>query len=78
MVAGVIPLPMGALGAIEGALQFLYGQTGGNVAKGLVVTLVYRLITILIAMVGVGFYVRTRRDLNRVLKEARQVGSADD
>ena len=78
MVAGVIPLPMGALGAIEGALQFLYGQTGGNVAKGLVVTLVYRLITILIAMVGVGFYVRTRRDLNRVLKEARQVGRADD
>lgn len=78
MVAGVIPLPMGALGAIEGVMQFLYDQTGGNVAKGLVVTLVYRLITILIAMVGVGFYVRTQRDLNRVLKEARQLGGAYD
>lgn len=73
MVAGAIPLPMAALGAFEGILQFLYQQTGGGVAKGLVVALVYRLITLLIATVGIVFYVRTRRDLNRVLEESRKL-----
>ena len=73
MVAGAIPLPMAALGAFEGVLQFLYLQTGGGVAKGLVVALVYRFITLLVATVGIVFYVRTRQDLKQVLEESRRL-----
>ena len=54
-------------------MQFLYLQTGGGVAKGLVVALVYRLITLLVATVGIVFYVRTRQDLNQVLEESRRL-----
>jgi len=73
MVAGAIPLPMAALGAFEGVMQFLYLQTGGGVAKGLVVALVYRLITLLVGTVGIVFYVRTRQDLNQALEESRRL-----
>jgi uncharacterized membrane protein YbhN (UPF0104 family) len=69
MVAAAVPLPMGGLGALEAMLAYLYQLYGLPAAKGLLVSLVYRVITILVAMVGVLFYIRTRRELRHVLAE---------
>jgi len=76
---GVIPLPAGPM---EGALEYLYmavsavgAETGGAVVakgQGLVVALAYRLITILIALLGVFFYFGNRREMADVMHEAEQ------
>ncbi len=70
LVTGVLPLPAGGLGAFEGALDLLYWHLGGvSVSKGqgLLVALAYRLITVLIAIVGAGYYAACRREVGSVL-----------
>jgi len=69
MAAGGLPLPLGALGAFEYVLDFLY-RTVSSSNQGLVVALGYRLITVVIAMVGAGFYLSSRREVAAVLHEA--------
>lgn len=68
-VASMIPLPAGPQ---EGAIQFLYGQLADAGTKGLVVGLAYRIITILIALVGVCYYIGARRELAQVIHEVEQ------
>ncbi|MBS0209918.1 MAG: flippase-like domain-containing protein [Planctomycetes bacterium] len=72
-VTGVLPLPVNGLGAFEGVLGYLYQQipTDGAVAasQGLLVALVYRVITISIAAVGVAFYLSNRNQLSMALQE---------
>ncbi len=70
----VIPLPMGPT---ETALEFLYISTlvaGQPVIKGqgLVVALAYRLITLLIASMGVVYYFGNRREMAEVIHEAEE------
>ncbi len=68
---GVLPLPMGPF---EFVLEFLYVHMPGQVTiakgQGLVVALVYRLICVLIAMVGVCYYLGSRREVAEVMHEA--------
>ncbi len=75
MVTGVLPLPVMGLGAFEYVLEFLYQNvpSGVVVAKdqGLLVALTYRLATIANATVGVGFYLASKRDVRKLLEEAR-------
>ena len=76
MVSGAIPLPMGALGAFEAVMKFLYHQVapaGVSDAQGLLVALTYRVITILVALVGVAFYVVKRREVDRALHDAEEI-----
>ncbi len=75
-LTGVIPLP---LGPFEFVLEFLYTQVALlddaiNISKGqgLVVALGYRLIGLLIATVGIWFYISNRRELAQAAKEARR------
>lgn len=75
MVAGAIPgLPAG-LGAFEFAIKYLY-ETIPTVplehGEGLVVALGYRIITIVIAMIGVAYYWASRREVSQVLHEAEE------
>lgn len=76
MVTGVLPLPVNGLGAFEAVVAFLYQRipVGLEVAegRGLVVALGYRAITILIAMVGVCYYLASRREVAQMLKEAER------
>jgi glycosyltransferase 2 family protein len=67
----VIPLP---IGPTEGMLEFLYRHTPPGVAdgQGLVVALVYRLISVLIAVLGVLCYFRNRREMAEVIHEAEE------
>ena len=68
----VIPLP---IGPTEGMLEFLYRYTpwpGMADGQGLVVALVYRLITVLIAALGVPYYFGNRREMAEVIHEAEE------
>jgi glycosyltransferase 2 family protein len=70
----VIPLP---IGPFEAVLDYLYTHVpiAGPVivaGQGLVVALVYRLITLLIAASGVVYYFGNRREMAEVIHEAEQ------
>lgn len=65
-VTGAIPLPAGPQ---EGAMKYLYGELASAGLKGLVITLVYRIITLLVAAVGTGYYFASRREVAEVLHE---------
>lgn len=73
MVVGAIPIfPLG-LGAFEGALEYLYQHlsAAGNVApgQGLLVAFEYRLISLAIAVLGIGFWIRNRRAVQEAAAE---------
>ena len=77
-VANALPLP-GGLGAFEAALQFLYSSFSkfGSPAlsekpiSGLIVAFGFRLITLLIAAIGVIFYLARKKDLDELIDEAQ-------
>jgi hypothetical protein len=72
---GVIPLAMGPL---EYVLDVLYAHVsaaqGPAIIKGqgFVVALAYRLITVLIAALGIPYYFGNRREMSEVIHEAEQ------
>jgi len=68
-LATIVPLPAGPQ---EGAIQYLYGQLADAGTKGLVIGLVYRFITILIALIGVGYYLSARREVEQVLHQVEE------
>lgn len=78
LVAGALPLAPAGLGTFEAAMKILYrvvpAQSGGD---GFLVALVFRLITILIAAIGVGYYWTRRREVGDLLREAEQEDEAD-
>ncbi|MEX2121752.1 MAG: lysylphosphatidylglycerol synthase transmembrane domain-containing protein [Pirellulales bacterium] len=82
MVTGVLPLPVNGLGAFEAVVAFLYQRIASGAAvtegQGLVVALGYRAITIAIALVGVCFYLTSRREVATVLKEAELEAERSD
>ena len=69
MAAGGLPLPLGGLGAFEYVIDFLYRKVSGS-TQGLVVALGYRLITVVIAAIGAGVYIASRREVDELLHEA--------
>ncbi|HEY4759984.1 MAG TPA: lysylphosphatidylglycerol synthase transmembrane domain-containing protein [Thermoguttaceae bacterium] len=74
---GVLPLP---LGPFEFVLEFLYThvpQAGASIAKGqgLVVALAYRLITVLIAALGIYYYLGNRREVADAIHEEKEIGT---
>ena len=69
---GVLPLP---LGPFEYVLDFLYTHVPDaaiDKGQGLVVALTYRLITLLIAALGIFYYLGNRRELAEVIHEAEE------
>lgn len=81
MVTGVLPLPLNGLGAFEAVVDFLYAHVGvsGGVteARGFIVALGYRAITIVIALVGVGYFLAARREVRSILASAQEDGLPD-
>jgi uncharacterized membrane protein YbhN (UPF0104 family) len=74
---GAIPLP-GGLGAFEVALDFLYRRISPErvaESQGFVIALAYRVITIFIAGIGAAYYVSSRREVRRLMKEAGETQS---
>jgi glycosyltransferase 2 family protein len=72
-VMGVIPLPMGPF---EGVLEFLYTRVPSEVVigkgQGLIVALTFRLMTLIIAAMGLCYYFGNRRELAEVIHEAEE------
>ena len=69
-VAGSIPLP-GGLGGFEFALDWLYrtmGPAGMADSWGFVVALGYRIVTLVIAGIGVVVYLASRKDIKRLME----------
>jgi uncharacterized membrane protein YbhN (UPF0104 family) len=75
-VTGVLPLPVNGLGAFELVVKVLYElvPVGVHVAEGhgFVVSLGYRAVTILIALIGVCYFLASRREVATVLAEAER------
>ena len=70
---GVIPLVMGPF---ELVLEYLYTHVPSTAVivagQGLVVALCYRLITLLIAVVGICYYLGSRQEVSELMHEAEQ------
>ena len=81
MVAGALPLPLNGLGAFEGVVDFFYRSVPQGIVvlkgQGLIVSIGYRAITILIAMVGVGFYLGQRRE-GAMTPQAAEASPSDE
>ena len=72
-IAGALPLPLSSFGVFEGAIDYLYVHVAGVVrGEGLLVALGYRVITIVIASVGMVFYLRSRKELDEVWQDAER------
>lgn len=80
MVAGALPLPLGALGAFDYAISVLYvavTETGTfSQAQGILVAVGYRVICVLIAIVGVICWIVSRNSA-RAKFSTRQENAAD-
>jgi uncharacterized protein (TIRG00374 family) len=74
-VANALPLP-GGLGGMEAAMDFLYvSMGGGQVTKGfgLVVSLCFRLLTLVIAAIGVVLYFAQKKQVSELIHEAEEM-----
>jgi glycosyltransferase 2 family protein len=75
-VTGVLPLPVNGLGAFEAVVKMLYERVplDMHVAEGhgFVVSLGYRAMTILIALIGVCYYLASRKEVAKVLAAAER------
>jgi uncharacterized protein (TIRG00374 family) len=73
MVANTLPLP-GGIGAFEASLDFLYAGVsppGAPPQQGFVVALGYRFCTLLVALIGVVFYLTRRREVSQLIRAAQ-------
>jgi glycosyltransferase 2 family protein len=77
MIVGILPLPMSGLGAFEAVIEFFYRNVPNAVVvqegQGLIVAFGYRVITILIAAVGLVYWLGSRREVAEVLHETEQL-----
>lgn len=79
MFAGALPITPNGLGTFEASIEYLYpnmSKAHVPAARGLLVSLIYRLVTIGIALVGVVIYFFSRREVSATLHDAEE--PADD
>jgi uncharacterized protein (TIRG00374 family) len=81
MAAGALPLSPSGLGSLEFAMTELYKLVPATVSEnvsGILVALVFRLVTIAIAAVGVVYYLTARAKVQEVLDAAEESSGMDD
>jgi glycosyltransferase 2 family protein len=79
MVAGALPFTPAGLGTFEVAMDQLYLLVPvPPCSDGILVAMAYRLMTIVIAMVGVGYYWTSRREVRQLLDEAEHQHFTDE
>ena len=73
MCAGALPLTPAGLGTFELAVSELYKLLPAQAHEdGIIVALVYRLMTILVAVVGAVYYWSSRREVSEILEQAER------
>lgn len=73
MVAGAIPITPAGMGTMEAVIEYLFPiMSAGEVAgsRGLVISLLFRLMTIFIALIGAGVYFWFHREMAAIVHEA--------
>ena len=76
-VTGVIPLPMGPFEYVLDRLYTHVPTTDGGamaVGQGLVVAFGYRVITVTVALIGICYYLGSRREVAEVIHEEAEAG----
>lgn len=63
----IVPLTPGGVGLLEEAVEWLYALNGAARGTGLLTVLAYRAVTILIALIGAGYYFSSRREIDQAL-----------
>ena len=58
----------GGIGAFETMFEELYVRAGMTAGNGLAIALCFRIVTILLAMIGVVYYLRSKRELENIGK----------
>lgn len=76
MVTSALPLPAAGLGAFEFAMDQLYVMlppegVAVSVGQGLLVALTYRMITIGLALIGAGYYLNSRREVQAAIAQEK-------
>ncbi len=76
IATGAIPLAPNGMGTFELLVNYLYQHMPSgppsDPSAGLVVALCYRVVTVLIALVGAAIYLASRREMTEVLHEAEE------
>ena len=73
LVASALPVAPAGLGTYEFAMRYLYDHypsCGIGQGQGLVVALIYRILTVFITMIGVVYYWTNRQVVREVMREA--------
>jgi uncharacterized membrane protein YbhN (UPF0104 family) len=65
-VGVVAPVP-GGVGALEWAVERFYQQAHAQVGTGIMTCVAYRVITLTVAMIGAGYYLTSRREIDQAL-----------
>jgi hypothetical protein len=71
-LAGTIPLPAGPY---EVVLDFLYHRISPDTvaeSQGFVIAIAYRAMTLVIAMIGMGYFLASRREVKTLMEEAQR------
>ena len=78
LVSMTIPLPGEALGAFEFIMDYFYAHAGAAnvIGQGLLIALTYRVMRMLVAAVGVSFYLNGRREVEQILADGNEASSA--
>lgn len=68
-LAGIVPLSPGGLGLLEGAVDSLYELNGAAAGTGFLTVLAYRAVTLVISLIGAGYYFSSRREIDEALHD---------
>ncbi|MBC7821457.1 MAG: flippase-like domain-containing protein, partial [Planctomycetaceae bacterium] len=66
-LAGIIPLTPGGVGLLEEAVDSLYELNGAADGTGFLTVLAYRAVTLVISLIGAGYYFSSRREIDQAL-----------
>lgn len=66
-LAGIVPLTPGGVGLLEEAVEWLYRLNNADAGTGLLTCLAYRAVTLAIALIGAGYYLMSRREIDQAL-----------
>ena len=64
-LAGIVPLTPGGVGLLEEAVNALYQLNGAADGTGILTCLAYRAVTLVIALIGVAYYLTSRREVDQ-------------
>lgn len=82
ILASTLPLPLSGLGAMEFVMDALYVQAPSAVpvtqGTGFIAAIAYRMITIVVAIIGFGYYLTNRSAVQQVMHETEAAEAASE